>query len=383
MTQPLQIAIVGYGIGGIAAAVQLRRLGHFITHFDRHDPPSSLGAGMLLHPPAQRELDDLGILKKALACGAHVGRICAQTTRGHPLFDLGYTDLGALQFGLGIQRGTLHRLLSSADVGREFVLGGHNIAGADPHSGYLLQDSGAHHGPYDLIVVADGAESALRANVPFATRRNLRATTAALVGLLDDHDNFASDRLVQHFNQRAHISVWPVGSDSPGGTPRCSFAMNIAIADADAFRDRGLWKNRMTSLCPELGKVLKDQVETSCPYVFTYRDIEVSSYSSGRVVLIGDAAHSMSPQLGVGAQLALADARILANNIAAHGTVAAALNSYSRTRPLQLSRYQQASRWLTPFLQSDSQLLAGFRDRILATAMRSPMAKRVAQDLLC
>jgi 2-polyprenyl-6-methoxyphenol hydroxylase-like FAD-dependent oxidoreductase len=117
--------------------------------------------------------------------------------------------LAALQFGLGIQRSTLHRLLSDADIGRDVVLGGHNITDADPHGGYLLQDSGARHGPYDLIVVADGAESALRAHSSFTERRNLRATTAALVGLLDDPDSFASDRLVQHFDRGAHIRCGP------------------------------------------------------------------------------------------------------------------------------------------------------------------------------
>jgi 2-polyprenyl-6-methoxyphenol hydroxylase-like FAD-dependent oxidoreductase len=338
---------------------------------------------MLLHPPAQRELDELGLLEKALACGARVNRICARTATGQSLFDVRYSDLAAAQPGLGIQRGTLHRLLSDADTGRNAVLGACTITGVDAQGGYLLQDSGVRHGPYDLIVVADGAESALRASAPFATQRNKRAATAALVGLLDDHDNFASDRLMQHFNLGSHLSVWPVGRDSPEGSPRCSFAMNISTIDAEAFRDRGLWRSRMTSLCPEIGKVMMGQVETLRPYVFTYRDIEVGAYSMGRVVLIGDAAHSMSPQLGVGAQLAMADARILANNLAAHRSVSAALDEYSRSRPPQLSRYQQASRWLTPFLQSNNLLLAGFRDRVIATAMRSPMAKRMAQDLLC
>jgi 2-polyprenyl-6-methoxyphenol hydroxylase-like FAD-dependent oxidoreductase len=138
----------------------------------------------------------------------------------------------------------------------------------------------------------------------------------------------------------------------------------------------------MTSLCPGLGRMLEAQAEASCPYVFTYRDVDVSRYASGRAVLIGDAAHSMSPQLGVGAQLAMADARILAEHLAAHGTVAAALDAYSLTRPSQLRRYQQASRWLTPLFQSDSRILSGVRDRVLATAMGSPFAKQFAQGLL-
>jgi FAD-dependent urate hydroxylase len=383
MPQALRIAIVGYGIGGISAALHLRRQGHVITHFDRNDPPSSLGAGMLLHPPAQRELDALGILGQAQACGAPVRGIRAQTTRGYPLFDLGYTELAADRFGLGIQRGTLHRLLSSADAGRDVVMAGRNMTSADPDGGCLLQDSGDRHGPYDLIVVADGAESALRENVPFTTHRDKRASTAALVGLLDDPDNFASDRLVQRFDRGTHVSVWPVGTHSPGESPRCSFAMNVSIADANTFRDDGLWRNCLASFFPELERALGNQGGALRPYVFTYRDIEVGSYSNGRVVLIGDAAHSMSPQLGVGAQLAMADARILAHSLATNVSVAAALHDYSRIRPMQLRRYQQASRWLTPLLQSDNRLMAGLRDGILAAAMRSPIARRVAQDLLC
>lgn len=383
MTQALQIAIVGYGIGGIAAAVHLRRLGHVIAHFEKHDPPSSLGAGMLLHPPAQRELHEIGILETALACGAPVNRICARTITGQSLLDVRYSDLVAAQTGLGIQRETLHRLLSGADTGRSELRVGHRITGVDAQRGYLLQQDGVRHGPYDLVVVADGAESALRTSAGFMTRRHQRSTTAALVGLLDDHDNFASDRLVQHFDQGRHLSVWPVGSDSPGGTPRCSFAMDISVADAAACLDRGLWASRLTGLCPEIGRVLAGQVETVRPYVFTHSDIEIGVYSMGRVVLIGDAAHSMSPQLGVGAQLAMADARLLASKLAAHGSVAAALDDYSRGRPLQLRRYQQASRWLTSFMQSNNPLFAGFRDRVIASALRSPVARRMAQDLLC
>lgn len=90
----------------------------------------------------------------------------------------------------------------------------------------------------------------------------------------------------------------------------------------------------------------------------------------------------MSPQLGVGAQLAMEDAAILADKLARHSDAPAALRAYARTRPIELGRYQQASRWLTPLFQSDSRLLAGIRDRLLASRLHAPLAKRLAQDLL-
>ena len=383
MIRPLQVAIVGYGIGGIAAAIQLRRLGHTITHFERSHPPMAGGAGMLLHPPALRHLQKLGLHEIAMACGAPVRRILAQTLRGQPLVDIDYADLLAGQCGLGIQRGVLHRLLSEADTGRADVANGHNITALDHQQGYLFGDSRERHGPYDLIVVADGAHSSLREQIPLLLRRNQRADSAALVGLLDDPHRIAADRLVQYFDADRHLSVWPVGRESPEAPPRCSVAMNVSRSEASAFRDQGSWRSELVRLCPMIGSLLDDNVDNSALHIYTYRDVEMSTYAAGRAVLIGDAAHSMSPQLGVGAQLAIEDAAVLANKLAESADLPTALQAYSRTRTIQLSRYQQASRWLTPLFQSHSRLLAGMRDHLLSRAMLAPIAKRFARDLLC
>jgi len=382
MTVALQVAIVGYGIAGISAAIHLRRLGHCITHFDRSDPPAALGGGMLLHPPALRQLEKLGVLEAAMACGAPVRRICARTVRGQRLMDLDYAELSGKQHALGIQRGTLHHLLSEADADRCFVLGGHNIASVEPHGGYLSQDSHRRHGPYDLIVVADGAHSLLREKISVFASRNRRADMVALVGLLDDPYQFATDRLVQYFDGARHLSVWPVGSETPRGLPRCSVAMNVSDAEVDTFRDQTRLRNHMTKLNPEIGNLLdghRDKIEL---HVFRYRDVELNTYAAGRAVLIGDAAHSMSPQLGVGAQLAMEDAATLASTLASHRSVMTALQAYTRIRSRQVRRYQRASRLLTPLFQSDSGLLAEIRDRLLGSTVSASWTKRFAQNLL-
>jgi 2-polyprenyl-6-methoxyphenol hydroxylase-like FAD-dependent oxidoreductase len=369
-------------MGGIAAAIQLRRQGHHITHFERSAPPAARGAGMLLHPPALRQLQKLGLLETAMACGAPVRRICARTVRGQPLMDFGYGDLLAGQHGLGIQRGALHRLLASADAGRDDVLAGRSITSMDAAQGLLFEDSRERHGPFDLIIVADGAHSVLREQLPVVTRRNQRADSAALVGLLDDPEQLAGDRLVQYFDGNRHLSVWPAGSETPDGTPRCSVAINVSLAEASAFRDQGSWRNHLARLCPTIGKLLHDRVENSGLHIFTWRDVDLDSHVSGRAVLIGDAAHCMSPQLGIGAQLAMEDADVLAGKLAAHGDLPGALRAYAEARPLQLQRYQQASRWITPLFQSDSRLLAAIRDRLFARTMHAPLVQRLAHELL-
>ncbi len=56
MQRVLDVAIVGYGVAGISAAIHLRRSGHRIARFERTDPPVTCGAGMVLHPAAVRQL---------------------------------------------------------------------------------------------------------------------------------------------------------------------------------------------------------------------------------------------------------------------------------------------------------------------------------------
>jgi 2-polyprenyl-6-methoxyphenol hydroxylase-like FAD-dependent oxidoreductase len=83
--------------------------------------------------------------------------------------------------------------------------------------------------------------------------------------------------------------------------------------------------------------------------------------------VIGDAAHSTSPQLGQGANMALLDARALAHALANSATVEDALAAYVRARRWHLRVFQALSLAFTPFYQSDSRLLPFIRDRLVPT----------------
>jgi 2-polyprenyl-6-methoxyphenol hydroxylase-like FAD-dependent oxidoreductase len=93
-------------------------------------------------------------------------------------------------------------------------------------------------------------------------------------------------------------------------------------------------------------------------------------------VLVGDAAHAMSPQLGQGANMALLDALALRDALRAALTAGldptAALPAYERARRVHLRMYHLWSRWLTPLFQSEYDTVAALRDIVFHPLSRIP-----------
>ena len=159
------IAIIGYGMAGIAAAIYARRQGHVVTHFERAKLLESQGAGMLLHPPAQLQLAQLGVLSEALSIGSKVNGIKGYSNDEKCFLDFSYGEKAGAKFGLGIQRGALHQILRGAADGDTEVHTFREITRVDCENGYLYNSKETPFGSYDLIIIANGMFSTLSKNL--------------------------------------------------------------------------------------------------------------------------------------------------------------------------------------------------------------------------
>src|SRR5436190_2019207 len=111
MQHPLDIAIVGAGITGLACATLLARDRHRVVVYERFENSRPLGSGLMLQPTGQAALERLGLLAEIEALGHRVDRLHGVTDTGATIFDLAYADLDARYHAIGVHRAALHGAL--------------------------------------------------------------------------------------------------------------------------------------------------------------------------------------------------------------------------------------------------------------------------------
>lgn len=377
----LDIAIVGCGTSGLAAALFLHRSGHRVTLLERFDTPRPLGAGLLLQPTGLACLGALGLDQDVIAAGARIHNLYGRTAAGRIIFDITYRDLHPNLFGLGIHRGALFGALYAA-VQRENIPihTGCDVTDSKVSAGkrHVLSRTGDDLGSYDLVIDASGAQSALRQKYG-DIKYNKPYPYAAVWGVCtDDGQAFGRDYLQQRYDGAGvMIGALAIGKRPEDQKQTLAFFWSLPANGYQAWRDQGLapWQKRVTDYWPEMAPFTA-QFQTADDLTFArYSDVIMRKWHGDRIVFIGDAAHCTSPQLGQGANLGLADALVLAEQLQDTKHVNQALQQYSAARKRQTHFYQIASRWLTPFFQSDSKPAAWVRDMTFGLMCKTPYVK--------
>merc|ERR1711907_278432 len=161
---------------------------------------------------------------------------------------------------------------------------------------------------------------------------------------------------------------------------------NLRHDEFDKWERGGLakWKDECCELMPDAADLIQQGITHRHQVAFaTYADGIMWRFNAGKIVCIGDCSHSMSPQLGQGANLALIDAAKLVDCLEQTPDVNAALNQYTRDRWSRVTFYQAHSRLLTPIFASRSRSLRVLRDHLMYYMCHTPLLETYIHGILC
>jgi 2-polyprenyl-6-methoxyphenol hydroxylase-like FAD-dependent oxidoreductase len=367
----LKIGIVGAGTAGLAAAIALARAGNAVTVFEKHPSLSPLGAGLLIQPQGVAALDALGVGLPFRAASVPVDRLLGTCHRNWKVVDVPYVDEPAR----GVSRAALSQLLLEAalplGVQIRYDSPVDRIACQVDHADIYTRGRAS---AFDLVVIADGAASQLPAQAGLAVASTPYAWGA--LWAMFDVEHWPGETMLEQRYRTTRKMYGLMPTARVGGKLRLSMFWSLPRDGYEAWRARPieLWKEELLELWPQSAPVVR-QIDRHDQFAFaTYWHARARRLAQGRVCVIGDAAHAMSPQLGLGATLAVQDALALAHAVQERGASEGAA-AYSGRRLCAVRGYQMLSRALTPCFQADGGGL--WRDGLFALGLKVPGVQRL------
>ena len=349
----MKAIIVGGGIGGLTTALMLRARGIDCELFEQADTIRELGVGINTLPHAIRELAQLGLLDRLDEVAIRTYELFYLTRRGQEVWhETRGLDAGHDVPQFSIHRGRLQSVIHQAVVerlGPEKVHTGCRLGSFTQDEGgvtaYFFDRTGAHVHTVrgDVLIGADGIHSKVRQTL-FPNEGAPCWNGLMLWRGATDWPVFLTGRsmiIAGGLNSKAVI--YPIAEGSSPATRLTNWAVLVRIGDANTAPPRREDWSRLgkaDELMPHVNGFSIPQVDFAAmvratPEFWEYpccdRD-PLPTWSSGRVTLLGDAAHPMYPVGSNGASQAILDARALADALARSEHPRQALMTYEQKR---------------------------------------------------
>jgi 2-polyprenyl-6-methoxyphenol hydroxylase-like FAD-dependent oxidoreductase len=332
------IGIVGGGIGGIAAAVALHRIGIDVSVYEKVELLREVGAGMMLWPNATRVLRELGLLEQVMPRSGRNTHFLVRKSTGKILMSIA---LGQFEVpAVCMRRADLLSILLGAlpheclHLGCEFE----RLKQLDGKVRLYFKDG--QEVEHDAVIGADGIRSRIRAQLFGASDPVYRGYTVWR-GLA----RYEGNAITPGFNSEAWGKGMRFGILNTGHRRYTWYATaNVSPHHLDAPDGR---KQELQRLFAGWHEPIADFLEATNENEILKngaRDCaSLKQWGKGLVTLLGDAAHPCTPNLGQGGCMALEDALVLAKSIKSEMSLREALRRYELQRINRTRHIQQRS----------------------------------------
>ncbi|MER6157664.1 FAD-dependent oxidoreductase [Streptomyces sp. NPDC001868] len=308
-----RVLVIGGGASGNAVTVLLRRAGLAVDLIEaKPDWNATTGSGITLQGNALRVLRELGVWEQVEASGFAFGSLGVTTPDGtvlHVAEDIrtGGEDLPAT---LGMRRPRLQRILIEAvrASGADVRLGTIAEKLEQDDEGVSVRFSDGTDGRYDLVIAADGLNSATRAAIGITDRPEptgmaiWRTPAPRPEGVVRTDLAYGGPAFIAGFCPTGEDTIYAYVVEA--NRDRCSVPPESYADEMRRLTGHygGHW--------PEITRHITDPEQVN--YTWFQRLLVEGSWHRGRVVLVGDAAHCCPPTLAQGAAQSLEDASVLA-----------------------------------------------------------------------
>ena len=345
-TVPLNVIIIGGGIGGLFAADALIMHGLKVSVYEQAPTLGEVGAGVFLTPNSVRQMERVGLGQAVETYGARVGPGSYYFRHdGASIAPVQVTDSAGWNATFGMHRADFVGFLAEA-LPHDVVHTGHRCTGFE-QAGDIARVTFANGAMVegDIVVAADGIHSELRPFV-FPPSRPVFSGSVAYRGLVPHEriPHWPTDAWLMWLGQGKHFLTFPVRAGKlinfVGFVPADAEMKESWSAPGDADQLR----QEFAGWDPRIGSLLQ-QVEATFRSALYDRD-PLPTWTKGRLALLGDAAHPMLPHLGQGANQAIEDGMALAIILsrADRKTAPAALLAYERLRRERVAEVQRGAR---------------------------------------
>lgn len=380
MTSVDRTAIIGAGIGGLTAAHGLRACGIGVTVYERSPIFAPVGAGIVLGANAMRVFAELGLAEAIAERGNRLHRVGIRTASGRTLSAVDI-DAVARRTGLhsvAISRAALHEELSRPLPNEVIELGAECVGVQATAEGVEASFANGKTASADLLIGADGLHSCVRRELGLeAPLRDARQI--CFRGMCDrSRFDLDDDGFYESWGGGKRFGFVDVG----GGSVYWFLTMNrdrVRVPDEGACRD---W---LVDQFRHWWRPIPDIIAATDAAAFIRTDLydraPAPLWHRHRTVLLGDAAHPTTPNMGQGAGMAIESAAVLARCLATQADPDQAIETYERLRRPRTASITSRS-WRIGRLATWSNTLGvGLRNLLLRSVPRR-LAQGQAEELL-